>query len=157
MATIGAWVRYRLYENEPRLRIGCTSSQPQEPGGTAGGQGGEQARDGRTQREVDPEQVVKRPHRALPPDRREHRRRGGEREARPGPGPASRAPADDARGEDADREQRGEIGRGLDHERVHTGMCGPKMPTAATTSVAAASMTTAPQRRTISSSSGKAT
>ena len=36
------------------------------------------------------------------------------------------------------------------------GMCGPKIPTAATTSATVASMTAAPQRRTISSSSGNA-
>ena len=78
---------------------------------TAGGQTGQQARDRRAQREVDPEQVVERPHRALPPDRREHGRGGGEREPGPRPRPASRARADDAGGQDADREQRGEVGR----------------------------------------------
>ena len=114
--------------------------QAQQRRRAAGGQTGQQARDGRAQREVDPEQVVERPHRALPPDRREHGRRGGEREPGPRPRPASRARADDAGGQDADREQRGEVGRRLDHEMSRRGRAGPAIPTAATTSVTAATM-----------------
>ena len=95
--------------------------QAKKRGRPAGRQTGQETRDGRSQREVDPEQVVERPHRALPPDQREHGRGGGGREPGPRPRPASRAGAHDAGGHDADREQRGEVGRRLDHEDVQAG------------------------------------
>ena len=95
--------------------------QAKKRGRPAGRQPGEKTRDRRSQREVDPEQVVERPHRALPPDHREHGRGGGGREPGPRPRPASPARAHDAGGHDADREQRGEVGRRLDHEDVQAG------------------------------------
>ena len=64
---------------------------------------------------------------------------------------------DDSGGQDADREQRGEIGRRLDHEGVQAAACAPTIPTVATRSATVATMTTAPRRRTISSSRGNAT
>ena len=95
--------------------------QAQQRGRLARRQTCQQAPDGRAQHEVDPEQVVERPHRALPPDRRDHGSRRGEREPRPRPRPPSRARAHDAGAQDADREQRGEVGRRLDHDEVQVG------------------------------------
>ena len=65
--------------------------------------------------------------------------------------------ADDASGDDADGEQRGEVGRRLDHERVEAGDVRSGDPDRVTTSVTAATMATAPQRRTSSRSSGNST
>src|SRR5438270_499762 len=71
-----------------------------------------------SERHVDPEQVVKGPYRPAPPEQGEHRSEGREREPRPRPRPASASCADDARGQDAECEERGEVRRGLDHEGV---------------------------------------
>ena len=48
--------------------------QAQQRSRVAGGETGQQTPDGRAEREVDPEEVVDRPHRALPGDGRDHGR-----------------------------------------------------------------------------------
>ena len=64
----------------------------------AGRQGGQEAGDGRAEREVDPEQVVDRPHRAPPPDHRQNGRHRDECEPCPRPRATSLTRAHNARG-----------------------------------------------------------
>ena len=116
--TIGAWVRYRLYDDEPRLRIGRASST----------------------RKSDAGRPVARPasrHAIAGPSARSTQNRWSSVHTEPchqivastgaaaasasqphGHDRASLAGPDDAGGQDADGEQRGEIRRRLDHEDV---------------------------------------
>ena len=122
----------------PRLRSGRASSTRRSGAGRPVASPISRHAIAGPEREVDPEQVVERPHRALPPDRREHGRCGGEREPGPRPRPgllAATRPA--ARMPIANSAARS----GGDWiTKVSRGACGPTIPTAATTSVTAATM-----------------
>ena len=100
--------------------------QAQERGGMACGQSGQKAGDGWTQGEVDPEQMVERPHRPLQQDHREHGRYPQRARATPTATTSVRALArHDAGGQDAEGEQRGKVRRRLDHEGVQARDVGP--------------------------------
>ena len=132
--------------------------QAKQPRRAAGRKCGQQAGDGGPEGEIDPEQAVERPDRALPARSSAPRARQRRVRARATATPA-RAPARRRFQRRRCRRRTARRGRAAywitNVSRRAT--CGPAIPTAVTTRVTAATMATAPQRRIRSRSSGNST